>query len=416
VELLKRLDARPEGESGLRTYVVPLHYADAEDLAAALGQLFGVQTAGSRSGSLGDRSLSRTLDAFRGRELDTFRQRQGLGMPGVPTSATPSSSPSAPLSSQVPNAAAMRDSVAAGALAGQTAVVASSATNSLVIRTLPPNFPLLRETIEALDVRPPQVLFEVTVAEIQLGRGFEFGVDWNAVSRRSGATQVQVNGPVADTLSSSSAGALVRKVFSFDNLDVRALLRALATTTDVNVLSTPEVLAVNNREAHVLVGSKVPFIAAQRLANDVAIDRAVQYQDVGTSLTIIPTINQDDYVSVQILQEVSSLTTLTLPSALNAPVISTREASTRAVMRDGQTIVIAGLIGDARNTTEDGVPFLKDIPILGALFKHQRVTHDRTELAIFVTPHVLRTDADADRLRQERLDRMQQQAPVRRPP
>jgi general secretion pathway protein D len=105
-----------------------------------------------------------------------------------------------------------------------------------------------------------------------------------------------------------------------------------------------------------------------------------------------------------------------LPSALNAPVISTREASTRAVMRDGQTIVIAGLIGDSRNTTEDGVPFLKDIPILGALFKHQRVTHDRTELAIFVTPHVLRTDADADRLRQERLDRMQQQAPVRRPP
>ncbi|AHG91941.1 type II and III secretion system protein [Gemmatirosa kalamazoonensis] len=411
LDLLRRLDARPEGEAGLRTYVVPLRYASAEDLATALGSLFGVSTGGARGGSLADRSLSRTLDAFRDRELDAFRQRQGVGLPGVPTSATPSVSPSSPIERQVAPGAppnVPRDSAsAAAALAATTTVVASTATNSLVIRTLPPNFPLLRETIEALDVRPPQVLFEVTVAEVQLGRGTEFGIDWAAASRKSGATYVQQNAAVADTVSSVT-GLVIRKVFTFDNLDVRALLRAVATTTNVNVLSTPEVLAVNNREARILVGSKVPFVAAQRLANDVALDRAVQYQDVGTALTIVPTINEDGYVSVQILQEVSALTTQTLPFAFGAPVISTREAATRAVVRDGQTIVIGGLIGDTRQTNAEGIPFLMDIPLLGNLFRHTRVTRDRTELAIFVTPYVVRTDADADRLRdraRERLDR-----------
>ncbi len=210
---------------------------------------------------------------------------------------------------------------------------------------------------------------------------------------------------------------MLRKLFSVDRFDVRAVLQAIATTTNVRVLSTPEILALNNREARILVGSKVPFVAAQRLANDVALDRAVQYQDVGTSLTIVPTINDDGYVSMQILQEVSSLTTQSLPSALNAPVISTREASTRAVVRDGQTIIIGGLIGESRELTESGVPFFKDIPLVGPLFKSQRVTRTRTELAIFVTPYVIRTDADADRVRDRARGRLDDAAPglVRKP-
>jgi general secretion pathway protein D len=236
------------------------------------------------------------------------------------------------------------------------------------------------------------------------------------VGRNSGATRVQVGNAIPDTASVTvNPGVIIRKVFSFDGVAVRALLRTVASLTHVNVLSTPEVLAANNREARVLVGSKVPFIAAQRLANDVALDRAVQYQDVGTALTIVPTINEDGYVSVQVLQEVSTLTTQTLPSAFNAPVISTREATTRAVVRDGQTVVIAGLIGDSRETTENGIPLLKDIPLLGNLFKSQSVTRNRTELAIFVTPYVVRTDADADRLRERARDRLDEQVRKRVP-
>ena len=389
LELLRRLDERPQGESGLRTYVVPLKYANAEDLAYALGQSFEVNVASSRGPSLADRSLSHNLDVFRGRELDTFRQRQQqtpiiLNVPGAGRDST-------------------ADSLRSGALIGRTTVVPDPPTNSLIIRTAPPNFPLLRETIEALDTRPAQVLFEVAVAEVTLGDGHQFGIDWSVYGRDGGVS-------FGDPIIADSVGVqdFVMRVVTLDRLNVRAVLRALASKSQVKILSTPEILAVNNREARIVVGSKVPFIASTRLGNDVAIDRAVQYQDVGTTLTIIPTINQDDYVSVQILQEVSSLTNQTILAALNAPVISTREATTRAIIRDGQTVVIGGLIGTTREHIESGVPLLKDIPLLGYLFKRQSVTTNRTELAIFVTPYIVRSDEDADAVRERARKRLEE--------
>ena len=265
---------------------------------------------------------------------------------------------------------APRDS-ASGLLVGRTAIVANSPTNALVIRTAPPNYPLLRETIDALDTRPAQVLFEVTIAEICAGQGLR--VRRRLVGREQERRHVQAavrQSARSDSLSTSALLRLVR----LDGTAVRALLRTVASTSEVRVLSTPEILAVNNREATILVGSKVPFMSSTRLANDVAIDRAVQYQDVGTKLSIIPTINDDDYVSVQLLQEVSTLTTQTIEAALSAPVISTREATTRAILRDGQTVVIAGLIGEARQEEVSGIPLLMDIPWLGALFRRQGTT------------------------------------------
>jgi general secretion pathway protein D len=303
-------------------------------------------------------------------------------------------------------------------LVGRTTIVPSIPTNALIIRTAPPNYPLLRETIEALDARPPQVLFEVTVAEVALGRGEEFGVNWSAIGRDAG---VRVGDPDVDDATSGRQDFALR-VSSLNDIDVRAVLRAIASRTNVRVLSTPEILAANNREARILVGSRVPFISSTRLGNDVAIDRAVQYQDVGTTLTIVPTVNQDDYVSVRILQEVSSLTTQTVSAALNAPIISTREATTRAIIRNGQTVVIGGLIGSAQEQSESGVPLLKDLPLLGALFKRQARSNSRTEIAIFVTPRVIRTDAEADALRERSQQRLDGVAPgvltppARRPP
>ncbi len=393
LDLLKRLDAAPAGESGMRTYVVNLKYASATDLADALGQLFGVSVSNSSSESLADRSLSRSLDNFRAREADTFRQRSTTNANGATGVAGTTG-------------LAARDS-AAGLLVGRTTIVPSGPTNALVIRTAPPNFPLLRETIEALDVRPVQVLFEVTIAEVALGRGTEFGIDWS-VMNRGGDVSAQFGTP---GLSDSTGQSFVLSALRLDPPGIRTMLRALASKSDVRVLSTPQVLAVNNREATILVGSKVPFIASTRLGNDVSIDRSVQYQDVGTKLSIIPTVNDDNYVSLQLLQEVSSLTAQTVSAALSAPVISTREASTRAVLKDGQTGMIAGLIGESRETIDSGIPFLKDIPLLGNLFKRQSVTRQRTELVIFVTPYVIRSDADADRVRERLRDHFETTSP-----
>ena len=296
-------------------------------------------------------------------------------------------------------AAPLRDTTrSSGGMNGQTTVVSSPPSNSLVIRTAPSNIALLRETIDSLDRRPVQVLMEVTVAEVVLGRGTEYGVNWAAATGTARSNRgAQFGQPlVPDSL--NPIQDFVGRVTRLGSIDVRAVLRTLASSSTVNVLSTPEILAVNNREARILVGSKVPFIASTRLGNDVAIDRAVQYQDVGTQLTLIPTINDDGYVSVQLLQEVSSLSNQTIAAALNAPVITTREASTRAIVRDGQTVVIGGLIGTSTERLDSGIPLLKDIPLLGFLFKRQTTSKARTELAIFITPYIVRTDAEADAL------------------
>ena len=391
LELLRRLDERPQGEAGLSTYVVALKFADADEMASSLGQLFGIAVSSSRTGSLSDRSLSSTLGQFRLREMEAFQSRPYVPLTPMQVQQVAPRDTSNPSGGQAP-----------GALVGRTTIVPSVPTNSLIIRTAPPNFPLLRETIEQLDTRPPQVLLEVAVAEITLGRGEDFGIDWIA---RGGSTTARLGNPdVAD--STNPLGDFLVKVISLERVDVRALLRMLASRSDVKVLSTPQILAVNNREARILVGNKVPFVASTRLGNDVAIDRTIQYQDVGTNLIIIPTINSDDYVTVEVLQEVSTLTTQTIQAALNAPVISTREAATHAIIRNGQTVVIGGLIGNSTEVRDSGIPFLKDLPIIGFFFKRESRNRARTELAIFVTPYIVRTDAEADALRERVRSRM----------
>ena len=391
LELLRRLDERPQGEAGLSTYVVALKFADADEMASSLGQLFGIAVSSSRTGSLSDRSLSSTLGQFRLREMEAFQSRPYMPLTPMQVQQVAPRDTSNPSGGQAP-----------GALVGRTTIVPSVPTNSLIIRTAPPNFPLLRETIEQLDTRPPQVLLEVAVAEITLGRGEDFGIDWIA---RGGSTTARLGNPdVAD--STNPLGDFLVKVISLERVDVRALLRMLASRSDVKVLSTPQILAVNNREARILVGNKVPFVASTRLGNDVAIDRTIQYQDVGTNLIIIPTINSDDYVTVEVLQEVSTLTTQTIQAALNAPVISTREAATHAIIRNGQTVVIGGLIGNSTEVRDSGIPFLKDLPIIGFFFKRESRNRARTELAIFVTPYIVRTDAEADALRERVRSRM----------
>jgi type II secretory pathway component GspD/PulD (secretin) len=138
-------------------------------------------------------------------------------------------------------------------------------------------------------------------------------------------------------------------------------------------------------------------------------DQVVQYRDVGTQLTIRPTINPDGYVTLSVLQEVN---TATAESQFGAPIISTREAETRLLVKDGNTVVIGGLIDQQRTSANSGIPFLRDIPVLGNLFRSTQRRNTTTELFLFLIPHVLRTDEDVEdatarvRERAPRLDRV----------
>ncbi|MEJ2184664.1 MAG: secretin N-terminal domain-containing protein [Gemmatimonadota bacterium] len=392
--VLRQLDVPSQGEGGLQTYVYRLKHARAEELAVTLGLLYGVQVpveAARPRDMLLDQSLTGALRQFRQRELSSLEMRRAAGFAG---------------GAQEAPAAADSTPGQGGELVGRTLIVPDLATNALVIRTVPPNYPVLRETIDQLDVRPAQVLLEVHIAEIALDRSTAFGINWSAIQQRGNRTISGGVGP--QVLADSAAGGvdeLIVRVTHLNDVDVRGMLRALASDVNVRVLSTPHILALNNQAARILVGSEVPFNQSTRSGLNVVVDRIVQYRNVGTELNIIPTINEDGYVRFRILQQVSQLTDVTLESALGAPVIQTREAETSALVADGQTIVIGGLIGESTDRVRNGIPLLKDIPLLGYLFGSTSIRRVRTELAIFVTPHVVRTDEDAAKLLEEQRQR-----------
>ncbi|MGD8726874.1 MAG: secretin N-terminal domain-containing protein [Gemmatimonadales bacterium] len=396
LELLQQLDAQVDGEAGRRTYVYRLRHATAIELAATLAQVYGVTVAQvaprPRVQALSDRSLSNSLDGFRRRDLESLETRRANPFPVV-------TMPAATTAQQGSDSASATGAAGPGSA---TTIVPDQATNALVIRTEPPNYPILRETIEALDVRPAQVLLEVQVAEVRLDDATQYGINWSIFSvGQSGNSAVAGRLGAQNYTDEELQGVqdlVLRAVRLTDDLDVRGVIRALAAENDVSILSTPHIVALNNEEARILVGSQVPFTQSTRAGLDVIVDQTVQYRDVGVQLTVIPTINDDGYVTFRILQEVSALTTQTVDAALGASVISTREAETSALVRNGQTVIIGGLIDEADEVVETGVPVLKDVPLLGYLFKSRTTRKARTELAIFVTPYLILTDEDADAL------------------
>jgi len=364
--------------------------------------------------ALEGRSLSSELTGFRRREIESLQERAQMAPPSVAALGA------------IPGRAAAESAQAPGqGLVGRTTIVPDQATNSLVIRTAPPNFSVLQETIEQLDVRPPQVLLEVLIAEVTLDRASQYGINWQLLTQRgvSGDSTRGIGigvGPQSfgDTLLQGFQGLGVR-VVSLASLNVRAILQALASRTNVRVLSTPRVLALNNEEARILVGSEVPFVSSTFTGLTAGLNTVVQFRNVGTQLTVVPTVNNDGYVTFRVLQEVSALSATTIAAAQNAPVITTREAETSAIVKNGHTIVIGGLIGETTQEIESGVPILKDVPILGYLFKSRSTSRQRTELAIFLTPYVVYTDEQADSLLQrerERLPNMKQGIDSMMPP
>lgn len=281
-------------------------------------------------------------------------------------------------------------------LSGEVVVVPDANTNSLLIRSNRGDYQLLETAVRQLDQRPLQVLIEVLIAEVQRDRSFSVGVD-------AGLARVPIRGSRTDIegklegAGASTLGDFVLKVMGIGGVDLDATVRVAAGRGDVKILSRPVVIAANNQEARVVVGSQRPFVQVSRsLPTDAAVrDQIVQYKDVGTKLSVKPTISVDGSVQLDVTQEVSSATTET---AFNAPVIATRSVATQLMINDGQTVVLGGLTDRQRDVASRGVPILSAIPFLGGIFgRHARRT-TATELFVFLTPRVIRTQADADRL------------------
>lgn len=276
------------------------------------------------------------------------------------------------------------------ALTGDVTIVPDPGTNSLLIRASRDDFKLIQAAVQELDVRPLQVLIEVTIAEMRRDRSWDFGVGTSLEETGVGGSGTTVSGQIEG----GGLGDLIIRAMRIGGGELNAILTASAARGDAKILSRPVVLAANNEEAVISVGSQRPFIQVSRsLPTDTPFrDQVVQFRDVGTSLTVRPTISSNGYITLEVSQEVNAATSET---AFDAPVISTRSVHTQLLVRDSQTVVLGGLIDTQREDLRSGVPILSSIPIVGGLFGRQSRRHIETELFLFITPRILRSDDDA---------------------
>jgi general secretion pathway protein D len=281
-------------------------------------------------------------------------------------------------------------------VSAEVLIIPEEVTNSLLVRATPADWALLEQAVMALDLRPLQVVIEVVIAEVRRSVDREVGLSYGADRTRE--RDILEGGLPLRGDAAEDAFAL--RAIRFGDVNVQVALNALATTGDVRILSRPVVLAQNNQPARILVGSQRPFISASRtLPTDPlgARDQVVQYREVGTVLDILPTINDEGYVNLGITQEVSNATAET---QFGAPIISTREATTQLLARNGQTVVLGGLVDRQTEQVRTGVPWLSEIPVLGRLFGTTRDAEATSELFLFLTPYIVASDEDADRLRE----------------
>ena len=287
---------------------------------------------------------------------------------------------------------------AATGTTGEVRVVPEESTNSLIVRATANDWEVVRQVIQAVDLRPPQVLIEVTIAEVRRTADLDVGVSGAATYTKEGrenpSATLTREGEAPDARAFVLELAGGRGTIDFD-----VAIRALASRGDVRILSLPVIFGQNNKEARLNVGSERPFIQTFRtLPTDQGVrDQIVQYRDVGTQLTIIPTINPDGYVNLQVTQTANNATN---EIQFGAPVINKREASTQIFVRDGQTAVIGGLADNQRERSRTGLPILSSIPFIGGLFGATRNTDIVSELFLFLTPHVVQSDDDTDRIRE----------------
>lgn len=304
---------------------------------------------------------------------------------------------------------------------GEVKINADKATNSLVITASTKDFNSLKKVIQQLDIRRRQVFVEAVIMEITLKKDNQQGLAMaGGVTANIGGETVPIYGattlgtmtPLAvdpTTLSGLAVGlkgpdlegteGIVAEGVSIPSFGV--ILQMLQTNSDANVLSTPHILTTDNEEAEIIVGSNVPFITGQaRDVNNRPV-LSIQRQDVALTMKIKPQISESDYVRLEVQQEITELVSI---SETLGPTTTKRAAKSVVIVKDNQTIVIGGLLRDRETNDAEKVPFLGDLPILGRLFRRDKDSKEKTNLLIFLTPHVIEDEDDFRRVFKRKID------------
>jgi len=268
-------------------------------------------------------------------------------------------------------------------------IIADPGNNSLLIRATPVEYQKVLSALIRLDTIPPEVLIEVTIAEVTLTNDLKYGIEWFFKNGGQNTT----------TFSSLGSGQILSKFpgfsYFFSALDVAASLNAVAAITNIKVLSSPKVMVLDNKTATLQVGDQIPVITsnAQSVAAAGApVVQTFQYTDTGVILKVTPQVNSGGLITLDINQEVSNAPP---GSTGSTPTIQQRKISSSIAIQSGEAVVLGGLIRDTKSENSTGIPILSDIPKVGDVFKVHDNEHDRTELIVFISPKVVWNQSDA---------------------
>ena len=369
---MERLDRSGATDGGVQLYVYQVQNGDAVKMATLLGQAFSKQA----SQGVTTPSLAPGLKPA---EIKSSGQADGGAQPEVADSV----------------------SVSVG---GATKIIADKENNALLILSTPPEYEIITNAIRKLDVVPRQVMIEVMIAEVTLSDEFSFGLEWyfgNYGKGKGGGNGFLDTG--AAGISQLSPG------FSYAWLDaagsIKTVLNAMAANSKLNIIASPHIMVSDNHTAKIQVGDRVPTVSqTQALATatttTTGVISSVQYLDTGIMLSVTPHINAGGLVTMEISQEVSNAAK-TVSSGIDSPTISKRSAQSTVTVQAGETMVLGGLISDKKSDATSGLPYLSEIPVLGALFGAQNIKGDRTELVMLITPKLVANSQQAREITDE---------------
>jgi general secretion pathway protein D len=285
-------------------------------------------------------------------------------------------------------------------LTGKVNIVADPTTNSLIVVTLPSNLRLIRNVVDQLDKIGDQVMIETVIVEANLDKTTKLGVEWNFLQNKAFGTSSLVGaGSNSYGLQNNAAAPNTGLVYTLTGTNYNIFLNALQTDSRFKVLDTPRIFTSNNVKAVIDVSTKEPYVTNQQNASAFGgLTQTYGYLNVGVTLTVTPRIASSGQVAMDIDQTADDLQGFT---SYLAPIVNHREATTSASVLDGQTIVLGGIIEHGVNTTENKIPLLGDLPIFGPLFRSTSHEKTETELLVFLTPHIVHNNGDAQKLREQ---------------
>ena len=315
------------------------------------------------------------------------RDASSLLQPPTPVNTTAA----APVPATAPAAGGALGSIAAGQL------LLDAPRNALIFQGKSSDWGRMLPLIKQMDKAPRQVMIEITIAEITLGKTEEFGVNWLAKANAD-----RFGGSLHSGKLDTGVGSGLTYILDVAG-QARATLRAYADADRVSVLSTPRLMVKSGEEASFDVGTEIPTLSsttasAQQTEGTSNILQSIQYRKTGIILNIKPVIYSDNRVDLDIRQEVSDVVKVSADDAVQSPSIFNRAISTSLSLRDGSAVLLGGLMSNRGSAGNSGVPYLKDVPVLGGLFRSNNRTDEKTELVLMIVPYIIESDEQATSL------------------